>query len=97
MAPIFEKEVFLTDYENDTLTPYNQVILYTRWFIDQARTQESSPNSLVYPSALFNVLTEVQKGIKGKTPLFKKYEDILDAIFHFRQNQDPQNLNSRVS
>ena len=41
--------------------------------------------------------SEVQKGIRKKTPLFKKYEDILHAIFHFRQNQDPQNLSSRVS
>ena len=97
MHPIFDTEVFLTDYERSTLTPYNQIILYTRWFIDQARTLENSPNALSYPSALFNVLTEVQKGIDKKTQLFKKYEDILDAIFHFRQNQDPQNLNSRVS
>ena len=97
MPPIFEAEVFLTNYENSTLTPYNQIILYTRWFIDQARTLENSPNALSYPSALFNVLSEVQKSIRKKTPLFKEYEDILNAIFHFRQNQDPQNLNSRVS
>ena len=95
MAPIFEAEVFLTDYENNTLTPYNQIILYSRWFIDQARTLENSPNALSYPSTLFNVLMEVQNGICKKTPLYKQYEDILDAIYHFRQNQDPQNLNSR--
>ena len=71
MDLIFEAEVFLTDYEKNTLTPYNQIILYTRWFIDQARTLENSPNALAYPSALFNVLTEVQKSIHKKHPFLK--------------------------
>ena len=53
-----------------------------RWFIDQARTLENSPNPLSYPSALYNVLSEVQRSIDKKISLFNKYEDILEAIFY---------------
>ena len=95
-SPIFEKEVFLTDYENNPLTPYNQVIYYTRWYIDQAKTQDSNPNLLAYPSALFNVLYEQQKRVKN-TPLFSQYEIFLNAIFYFGHNQNPAESDCRVT
>ena len=34
----------------------NQIIMYTRWFIDLAKMQEDQPSVFSFPCALFNLL-----------------------------------------
>jgi hypothetical protein len=54
--PVYDREIYLTDYENGVHSVKNQIIMYTRWFIDQAKMQEDQPSVFSFPTALFNVL-----------------------------------------
>ena len=56
LVPVFDKEIYLTDYESSTYAIKNQIIMYTRWFIDQAKMQEDRPSVFSFPTALFNLL-----------------------------------------
>jgi hypothetical protein len=56
LIPVFDKEIYLTDYESGIHAVKNQIIMYTRWYIDQAKMQEDQPSVFSFPTALFNVL-----------------------------------------
>ena len=56
LVPVFDKEIYLTDYESGTHAIQNQIIMYTRWFIDQVKMQEDQPSVFSFPTALFNLL-----------------------------------------
>ena len=56
LIPVYDKEIYLTDYESGTYAVQNQIIMYTRWFIDQAKMQEDQPSVFSFPTALFNLL-----------------------------------------
>ena len=55
-SPIFEKEAILGEYEESATTHKNITILYTKWYIDQAKREEKSPNFIPFAAALSNVL-----------------------------------------
>ena len=78
---MFDKEIYLTDYEDGPHAVRNQIIMYTRWFIDQAKMQENQPSIFSFPCALFNVLESQYYQLK--TGLIRKssYEIILNIIF----------------
>ena len=81
LVPVFDKEIYLTDYEDGPHAIKNQIIMYTRWFIDQAKMQEDQPSIFSFPCALFNVLESQYYQLK--TGLIRKssYEIILNIIF----------------
>ena len=54
--PIFEKEAILGEYEESATTHKNITILYAKWYIDQAKREEKSPNLIHFAAALSNVL-----------------------------------------
>ena len=56
LIPVFDKEIYLTDYESGMYAVQNQILMYTRWFIDQAKMQEDQPSVFSFPTALFNLL-----------------------------------------
>ena len=54
--PIFAKEAMLGDHEVNAASHRNITILYTKWYIDQAKREEKSPNLIHFAAALSNVL-----------------------------------------
>ena len=56
LVPVYDKEIYMTDYEDGPHAIKNQIIMYTRWFIDQAKMQEDQPSVFSFPCALFNLL-----------------------------------------
>ena len=73
LVPVYDKEIYLTDYESGVHAIQNQIIMYTRWFIDQAKMQEDRPSPFSFPTALFNVLdsqyNQLDPNLIKKTPL----------------------------
>ena len=55
-SPIFLKEAILGEYEESAATHRNLTILYTKWYIDQAKREEKAPNLIHFAAALTNVL-----------------------------------------
>ena len=53
---MYDKETYLTDYKDGTHAIQNQIIMYTRWFIDQVKMQEDQPSVFSFPCTLFNLL-----------------------------------------
>ena len=68
-SPIFIKEAMLGEYEENAATHRNLTILYTKWYIDQAKREEKSPNLIHFAAALLNVLGAQFEFIQ------KNYED----------------------
>ena len=54
-APIFIKEAMFGEYEENAATHRNLTILYTKWYIDQAKREEKSPNLIHFAAALSKV------------------------------------------
>ena len=54
--PVFAKEAMLGDHEMNAASHRNITILYTKWYIDQAKREEKSPNLIHFAAALSNVL-----------------------------------------
>ena len=55
-SPISEKEAILEEYEERATTHKNITILYAKWYINQAKREEKSPNLIHFAAALSNVL-----------------------------------------
>ena len=55
-SPIFVKEAILGEYEESAATHRNISILYAKWYIDQTKREEKSPNLIHFATALSNVL-----------------------------------------
>ena len=55
-STIFEKEAILGEYEESASTHKNITILYAKWYIDQAKREERSPNLIHFAVALSNIL-----------------------------------------
>merc|ERR1711867_364206 len=72
LVPVFDKEIFLTDYKSGTYAIQNQIIMYTRWFIDQAKMKEDQPSIFSFPTALSNVLhsqyNQIDSNLINKPP-----------------------------
>merc|ERR1712101_64310 len=73
LVPVYDREIYLTDYESGVYAIQNQIIMYTRWFIDQAKMQEDRPSPFSFPTALFNVLdsqyNQLDQNLIKKNPL----------------------------
>ena len=54
---MFIKEAMLGDYEENPASCNNLVILYTKWYIDQAQREAEAPKTMTYASALLNVMS----------------------------------------
>ena len=37
LVPVYYKEIYMTDYKDGPHAIKNQIIMYTRWFIDQSK------------------------------------------------------------
>ena len=81
LVPVFDKEIYLTDYESGTYAIQNQIIMYTRWFIDQAKMQEDRPNTLSFPTALFNLLDSQYNQLSPDKINKPRYEKVLINIY----------------
>ena len=81
LVPVFDKEIYLTDYESGTSTIQNQIIMYTRWFIDQAKMQEDRPNVFSFPTALFNLLDSQYNQLNPDLINKPRYEKVLINIY----------------
>ena len=57
LPPVFIKEAMLGDYENNPTSCNNLVILYTKWYIDQAKREAEAPKTITYVAALLNVMS----------------------------------------
>ena len=57
LPPIFIKEAMLGDYKGNPTSCNNLVILYTKWYIDQAKREAEAPRTIVYAGALLNVMS----------------------------------------
>ena len=56
LLPVYDREIYLTDYEAGVNAVQNQIIMYTRWFIDQAKMNKDRPSIFSFATALFNAL-----------------------------------------
>ena len=81
LVPVFDKEIYLTDYESCTYAIQNQVIMYTRWFIDQAKMQEDKRSIFSFPTALFNLLDSQYNQLNPDLINKPQYEKILIYIY----------------
>ena len=81
LVPVYDKEIFLTDYESGVYAIQNQIIMYTRWFIDQAKMQEDRPNIFSFPTALFNVLDSQYNQLDPNLIKKARYEKVLINIY----------------
>ena len=50
------QEAILGEYNEHRYTHRNLTILYTKWYIDQAKREETAPNLIHFATALSNVL-----------------------------------------
>ena len=57
MKPIFKQEIMLGIYEESSSSTTNLIILYTKWYIDQAKREAKAPSLPSFSAALLNVLT----------------------------------------
>ena len=81
LVPVFDKEIYLTDYESGTYAIQNQIIMYTRWFIDQAKMQEDQPSVFSFPTALFNLLDSQYNQLGPELINKPRYEKVLTNIY----------------
>ena len=81
LVPVFDKEIYLTDYESGTYAIQNQIIMYTRWFIDQAKMQEDQPSVFSFPTALFNLLDSQYNQLNPDLINKPRYEKVLINIY----------------
>ena len=81
LVPMFDKEIYLTDYKSGTHAIQKQIIMYTRWFIDQAKMQEDRPNIFSFPTALFNLLDSQYNQLSSDTISKPRYEKVLINIY----------------
>ena len=81
LIPVYDKEIYHTDYESGVHAVKNQIIMYTRWYIDQAKMQEDQPSVFSFPSALLNLLDsqyhQLSPGLINKP----QYEKVLHNIY----------------
>ena len=54
------------DYKESPASCNNLVILYTKWYIDQAQREAEAPKVIVYASALLNVMSTHLEFVKTK-------------------------------
>ena len=89
-AQIFIKEAMLGEYEENAATHRNLTILYTKWYIDQAKREEKSPNLIPFAAALSNVLGAqfefIQKNYEDK--IKKKMRALISAFYFFLNKLD---------
>ena len=76
LLPVFDKEIYMTDYEDGPHAVRNQIIMYTRWFIDQAKMQENQPSIFSFPCALFNVLESQYYQLKTGNLAMKSFSTL---------------------
>ena len=57
------------------------MIMYTRWFIDQAKMQEDSPSIYSLPTALFNLLDSQYNQLDPNLINKARYEKVLINIY----------------
>ena len=81
LIPVYDREIYLTDYESGVYAIQNQIIMYTRWFIDQAKMQEDRPNIFSFPTALFNVLDSQYNQLDPNLIKKARYEKVLINIY----------------
>ena len=81
LVPVFDKEIFLTDYKSGAYAIQNQIIMYTRWFIDQAKMQEDQPSIYSFPTALFNLLDSQYNQLDSNLINKPHYEKVLINIY----------------
>ena len=90
-APIFIKEAMFGEYEENAATHRNLTILYTKWYIDQAKREEKKiPNIIHFAAALSNVLGAqfefIQKNYEDK--IKKKKRALISAFYFFLNKLD---------
>ena len=78
---MYDREIYLTDYEAGVNAVQNQIIMYTRWFIDQAKMNEDRPNIFSFPTALFNVLDSQYNTLSETTINKVQFEKVLINIY----------------
>ena len=81
LLPVYDREIYLTDYEAGINAVQNQIIMYTRWFIDQAKMNEDRPNIFSLPTALFNVLDSQYNTLSATTINKAQFEKVLINIY----------------
>ena len=81
LMPVYDREIYLTDYEAGVNAIQNQIIMYTRWFIDQAKMNEDRPNVFSFPTALFNVLDSQYNTLSGTIINKAQFEKVLINIY----------------
>ena len=81
LVPVYDREIYLTDYESGVYAIQNQIIMYTRWFIDQAKMQEDRPSIFSFPTALFNVLDSQYNQLDPNLIKKPRYEKVLINIY----------------
>ena len=57
MKPIFKQEIMLGLYEENSTSSTNLIILYKKWYLDQAKREVTAPFLPSYAAALRNALS----------------------------------------
>ena len=81
LVPVYDKEIYLTDYKSGTHAIKNQVIMYNRWFKDQAKMQEDQPSVFSFPTALHNLLDSQYNQLSPDLINKPQYEKVLTNIY----------------
>ena len=86
---MFDKEIYLTDYKGGTYAIQNQIIMYTRWFIDQAKMQEDPPSVFSFPSVLCNLLDSQYNQLNPNLINKPRNEKVLTSIYELCIKNNP--------
>ena len=88
MKLIFKQEIMLELYEESSTSNTNLIILYTKWYLDQAKREAKAPSLPPFAAALLNALSAQFKFIEKKysTTTKKWIKTEMDKLKYFLEN-----------
>ena len=88
MRPIFKQEIMLGFYKENSASSTNLIILYTKWYLDQAKREVTAPSLPPFAAALLNSLSAQFEFMKKKysTATKKQMKTEMDKLKFFLEN-----------
>ena len=95
MKPIFKQEAMLGLYEESSTSNNNLIILYSKWYLDQAKREASPPSLASFASALQNALSAQFEFMEAKytTEAKTKIINEIETLKFFLENLNSMGMN----